>query len=114
MRACGPSAYRGDVEPIDPIGGHIPGARNRPYTENLAPQGTFQAGGRLRRNSRRRSAAGHSAVVHQCGSGVTACHNAPADGRRWIAGIAALSALVGEWIADPARPVATGADREKG
>src|SRR5215472_17275869 len=70
--------YRGDVEPIDPVAGHIPGARNRPYTENLTPQTTFKSAALLRSEFEALLAKiPSSAVVHQCGSGVTACHTAP-------------------------------------
>lgn len=104
--------YRGDVEPIDPIGGHIPGARNRPHTENLRPQGTFKPAELLR--SEFEAALGGrspSAVVHQCGSGVTACHNALAMAVAGLPGSRLYPGSWSEWIADPARPVATGADR---
>jgi len=104
--------YRGEVEPIDPIAGHIPGARNRPYTENLAPQGTFKPAERLRREFE--AALGGrspSAVVHQCGSGVTSCHNALAMAVAGLPGSRLYPGSWSEWIADPARPVATGADR---
>jgi thiosulfate/3-mercaptopyruvate sulfurtransferase len=96
--------YQGDVEPIDPIGGHIPGARNRPYTENLAPQGTFKPAERLRPEFE--AALGGrspSAVVHQCGSGVTACHNALAMAVAGLPGSRLYPGSWSEWIADPRR-----------
>ena len=101
--------YRGDAEPIDPVAGHIPGARNRPYTENLDAQGAFKPAAQLR--SEFEAALGGvapSAVVHQCGSGVTSCHNALAMA---VAGLPASRLYPGswsEWVADPSRPVAIG------
>ena len=100
--------YRGEVEPIDPVAGHIPGARNRPYTENLAAQGTFKPAELLR--SEFEAALGDrspSAVVHQCGSGVTSCHNALAMAVAGLPGSRLYPGSWSEWIADPARPVAT-------
>jgi thiosulfate/3-mercaptopyruvate sulfurtransferase len=101
--------YRGEVEPIDPVAGHIPGARNRPYTENLAAQGTFKPAELLR--SEFEAALGDrspSAVVHQCGSGVTSCHNALAMAVAGLPGSRLYPGSWSEWIADPARPVAAG------
>jgi thiosulfate/3-mercaptopyruvate sulfurtransferase len=61
-----PERFRGDTEPIDPVAGHIPGARNVPFTE-LAPSGSFPASGELRKRL------GDTPFVAYCGSGVTAC-----------------------------------------
>lgn len=101
--------YRGDLEPLDPVAGHIPGAINRPYTENLASDGRFKSGALLRAefNAHLASAA-PAQVVHQCGSGVTACHNALAMA---VAGLPDSRLYPGswsEWCSDPARPVARG------
>lgn len=70
--------YRGEIEPIDPIAGHIPGALNRPFSDNLDSSGCFRPAPQLR--SEFVALLGDFAltperVVHQCGSGVTACHN---------------------------------------
>ena len=101
--------FRGENETLDPVGGHIPGARNRPYSENLTPQGTFKAPEQLRQELERLLAGTASAcTVHQCGSGVSACHNALA---MEIAGLTASRLYPGswsEWCADPARPIARG------
>ena len=101
--------YRGDVEPIDPVAGHIPGARNRPYTENMTEQGTFKPAAQLR--SEYEALLGStlpSAVVHQCGSGVTACHNVLAMSIAGLSGSRLYPGSWSEWVADPARPVARG------
>ncbi len=101
--------YRGEVEPIDPIAGHIPGARNRPYTQNLTPEGSFKPAPELRSEFETllggRSAA---SVVHQCGSGVTACHNALAMTIAGLPGSRLYPGSWSEWVADAARPVARG------
>jgi len=101
--------YRGDLEPIDPVAGHIPGARNRPYSENLAAEGTFKSPALLR--SEFEALLGPrqpSSVVHQCGSGVTACHSVLAMEVAGLAGSRLYPGSWSEWIADPGRPVARG------
>ncbi len=70
--------YRGEIEPIDPIAGHIPGALNRPFSDNLHANGCFKPPGQLRDafvELLGEYALTPERVVHQCGSGVTACHN---------------------------------------
>jgi len=101
--------YRGEVEPLDPVAGHIPGALNRPFTENIAADGRFKPAALLRAEFEAllqgRSA---STVVHQCGSGVTALPNLLA---MEIAGLGATGLFAGswsEWCSDPARPVERG------
>jgi thiosulfate/3-mercaptopyruvate sulfurtransferase len=69
------SRYRGDSEPVDPRPGHIPGARNLPCRENLAPDGTFLPVARLRERLASVGVTDAAQVVSYCGSGVTACHN---------------------------------------
>ncbi|MBF7729448.1 sulfurtransferase [Pseudomonas sp. N040] len=101
--------FRGDVEPIDPVAGHIPGARCAAFTDNLDAEGRF----RSREELRQRFAgllAGRSpaSLVAYCGSGVTACHNLFA---LCLAGYDLAPLYAGswsEWITDPQRPVATG------
>lgn len=109
LDARAPERYRGDLEPIDPVAGHIPGARNRPYSENLSPQGTFKSPALLR--SEFEALLGErkpSTVVHQCGSGVTACHSVLAMAVAGLAGSRLYPGSWSEWIADPKRPVARG------
>jgi thiosulfate/3-mercaptopyruvate sulfurtransferase len=109
LDARAPERYRGDLEPVDPIAGHIPGAHNRPYGENLTPQGTFKPAELLR--SEFEALLGDtppSAIVHHCGSGVTACHNILAMAVAGIAGSRLYPGSWSEWIADPTRPVARG------
>lgn len=108
--ARAPERYRGEVEPLDPAAGHIPGALNRPYPTNLGPDGTFKPATVLRAEFEALLAGRDvSAVVHQCGSGVSACHNVLA---MKVAGLPCGHLYPGswsEWCADPARPIARGA-----
>lgn len=109
--ARGGPRFRGEAEPIDPVAGHIPGALNRPYTDNLAPDGLFLSPPQLRQAF---AALGVTpdqprVVVSQCGSGVTACHNLLALEVAGLPGGLLYPGSWSEWCADPARPVATGA-----
>jgi thiosulfate/3-mercaptopyruvate sulfurtransferase len=101
--------FRGEVEPLDSVAGHIPGALNRPFSANLGPDGRFKPPAALREEFAALLGDAPSAdVVHQCGSGVTACHNLLA---MTAAGLPAGRLYPGswsEWSADPARPVARG------
>jgi thiosulfate/3-mercaptopyruvate sulfurtransferase len=107
--ARGAERFSGDSEPIDPVAGHIPGARNRPYTQNLDANGTFKHPAFLRAEFEAiLDGASVDNVVHQCGSGITACHNILA---MEVAGFGPTRLYPGswsEWCADPARPVAVG------
>jgi len=107
--ARAPERFRGDVEPLDRQAGHIPGATNRFYKDNLGPDGRFKPAAQLRADFERLGIAGPGAtVVHQCGSGVTACHNLLA---MEVAGLGTTTLYPGswsEWSADPARPIAKG------
>ena len=101
--------FRGDVEPLDPVAGHIPGALNRPYTRNIAPDGTFRSPRELRVEF---EAMLHGRppddLVHYCGSGISATHNLLA---MTIAGYPLTRIYPGswsEWVSDPRRPVAKG------
>jgi len=109
LDARAPERFRGDAEPIDPVAGHIPGARNRPYSGNVTPQGTFKPAPQLRSEFeallRGRPA---TIVVHQCGSGLTACHNALAMAIAGLPGSRLYPGSWSEWVSDPARPVARG------
>jgi thiosulfate/3-mercaptopyruvate sulfurtransferase len=105
--ARAPERFRGEREPIDPVAGHIPGAVNRPSTENVDERGRFLAPTALRRAFAELGVHDGLALGAYCGSGVTAAHEVLALG---LAGFpAALYAgSWSEWITDPARPVATG------
>ncbi|MEV7724831.1 sulfurtransferase [Streptomyces sp. NPDC087917] len=99
--------YRGEVEPIDRVGGHIPGAVSAPTTENVGPDGRFLPAERLRARFGELGAAGDTPVGVYCGSGVSGAHEVLA---LEVAGIpAALYAgSWSQWSSDPERPVATG------
>jgi thiosulfate/3-mercaptopyruvate sulfurtransferase len=101
--------YRGEIEPVDPVAGHIPGAVNAPAAGNLAADGTFLSPDELRRRFAELGAAGRLPAGAYCGSGVTAAQAVLAMA---IAGIPAsmYPGSWSNWVADPARPVATGAD----
>jgi len=101
--------YRGDVEPIDRVAGHVPGAANRPFTDNLQADGRFKSPAQLREEFR--AVLGEHApehVVHMCGSGVTACHNLLAMEHAGLAGSRLYAPSWSGWISDASRPVATG------
>ena len=104
-----PERYRGEQEPIDPVAGHIPGARNRPWQQNLNADQMFKSPSELRAEfNALLGKQAPSQVAHQCGSGVTACHNVFAMELAGLPGSALYGGSWSEWIADPARPVATG------
>ncbi|KFX67777.1 3-mercaptopyruvate sulfurtransferase [Pseudomonas taeanensis MS-3] len=101
--------FRGEVEPLDPVAGHIPGAQCAAFTDNLDSNGRFLPAEKLRQRFaaqlKQRPA---SELVAYCGSGVTACHNLFA---LCLAGFPLAPLYAGswsEWITDPTRPVATG------
>ncbi|MBX3606272.1 MAG: sulfurtransferase [Piscinibacter sp.] len=101
--------FRGDSETLDPVAGHIPGALNRFFKDNLAADGRFKPAATLRGEFEAllgRDAA--AATVHQCGSGVTACHNLLAMEHAGLTGSQLYPGSWSEWCADPARPVARG------
>jgi thiosulfate/3-mercaptopyruvate sulfurtransferase len=109
LDARAPERFRGEREPLDPVAGHIPGARNRPHTLNLDKDGTFKHPAFLRAEFEAiLDGAPHDAVVHQCGSGVTACHNLLAMEVAGITGTRLYPGSWSEWCADPSRPVAKG------
>ncbi|WP_266182727.1 sulfurtransferase [Dyella humicola] len=101
--------YRGDVEPIDRVGGHVPGALNRPFSENLGADGHFKSAEALRREFLEvlGTHAPHD-VVHMCGSGVTACHNLLAMEHAGLVGSRLYAPSWSGWVSDPSRPVAKG------
>ena len=107
--ARAPERYNGSTEPIDPVAGHIPGARNRFWKHNIAPDGRFKTATQLQDEWQRLLAGlAPAQVMHQCGSGVTACHNLLAMEIAGLAGGTLYPGSWSEWCADPARPVRTG------
>ena len=109
--ARAPERYRGETEPLDPVAGHIPGAANRPFQQNLRPDGRFKPAEVLRAEFD--SLLGGRAptdTIHHCGSGVTGCHNILAMEHAGLPGAALYPGSWSEWCADPARPVASGAE----
>jgi thiosulfate/3-mercaptopyruvate sulfurtransferase len=99
--------YRGEVEPVDPVAGHIPGAVNVPTERNLRDDGTFRSPEELRRLYGEVRRAQDSEVAAYCGSGVTAAHDVLA-----VAGVEAAlyPGSWSEWVVDPGRPVETSTD----
>jgi thiosulfate/3-mercaptopyruvate sulfurtransferase len=109
LDARAPERYRGDMEPIDPVAGHIPGAINRPSAANLTSHGTYKSAQALRHEFEAQLAdRAPSSVVHQCGSGVTACQNVLAMTIAGLHGSRLYPGSWSEWSSDPARPVARG------
>ncbi|UXI67197.1 sulfurtransferase [Tahibacter amnicola] len=105
----GAPRFRGEVEPIDPVAGHIPGAVNRPFVENVDAEGRFRHADELREDFERLTKGfTPDQVVHSCGSGVTACHNVLAMEHAGLAGSRVFAPSWSGWIADRSRPVATG------
>ncbi|MNT23943.1 3-mercaptopyruvate sulfurtransferase [compost metagenome] len=107
--ARAPDRYRGENETIDPVGGHIPGAKNRFFKDNLQADGRFKSAEELQRDFSALIASPQTAIL-QCGSGVTACHNLMALEVAGLPGAALYPGSWSEWCADPARPVATGTE----
>lgn len=104
--------YRGEVEPIDLVAGHIPGAYNRFYKENLNSDLTMRGVDDLRGAFGKTLGTTPSVqVVHQCGSGVTACANIFAMEYAGYKGSKLFAGSWSEWVSDPARPVAKGSER---
>ena len=110
LDARAPERFSGSVEPMDPVAGHIPGALNRPFRLNVEPDGRFKSPAQLRREFE--TLLGDRldrGIVHQCGSGITACHNLFAMELAGLRGSALYPGSWSEWCSDPARPVARGA-----
>jgi thiosulfate/3-mercaptopyruvate sulfurtransferase len=101
--------FAGDIEPIDPVAGHIAGAVNHPFTLNLGPEGRFLPASELRRRWQERLGGRepHN-VAAMCGSGVTACHNLLSLEVAGLRGAKLYAGSWSEWIRDPSRPVARG------
>ncbi len=106
LDARDPTRFRGDPNPIDPVAGHIPGARNRFFRDNLGQDGRFKPASELAADFA--ALLGDKPAILSCGSGVTACHNALAMTHAGLSGARLYPGSWSEWIADPARPVAIG------
>ena len=105
--ARSPDRFRGENETLDPVGGHIPGALNRFFKENLDLSGRFKPSDRLKREfSELLGAQPPSRVIHQCGSGVTACHNLLAMEIAGLPGSRLYPGSWSEWCSDSRRPIA--------
>jgi thiosulfate/3-mercaptopyruvate sulfurtransferase len=101
--------FAGENEKIDPVAGHIPGAKNQPFAGNLDAQGRFLSPSALR--ARWQAVLGArpaSELVSMCGSGVTACHNLLALEIAGLPGARLYPGSWSEWIRDPGRPIARG------
>ncbi len=107
--ARGAPRFRGEIEPLDPVAGHIPGALNRPFTLNLDGEGKFKAAGELRAEFNALLAGRDPAtIIHHCGSGVSAVPNIIAMELAGLGRTALYAGSWSEWCSDPARPVAQG------
>lgn len=109
LDARAPERFRGDVEPVDPVAGHIPGARNLPSSDVLAGDGTFVAAGELSRVLSDHGIAPDGHVGAYCGSGVTATITVAALTTMGYAP-ALFPGSWSEWSSDPSRPVARGSE----
>ena len=107
--ARGAPRFRGEVEPLDPVAGHIPGALNRPFAQNMGPDGKFKSAAELKAEFTTLLAGRDPAtVVHHCGSGVSAVPNILA---MQIAGLGMTGLYAGswsDWCSDASRPMAQG------
>lgn len=109
--ARSPDRFQGENETLDPVGGHIPGAINRFFRNNLASD-RFKSPEQLRADFLGLiDGRPLTTVVHQCGSGVTACHNLLAMEHAGLSGTRLYAGSWSEWCADPGRPIATGSER---
>lgn len=106
--ARAPDRFRGENETLDPVGGHIPGARNRFFRDNLAADGRFKPAAELRKEWLEILAgvSSESSVMY-CGSGVSACHNLLALSLAGLDGARLYAGSWSEWCSDPGRPVQT-------
>ncbi len=113
--ARAPERYRGEVEPIDRLAGHVPGAINHSYALNLQTDGRFRSADELAIAYRERlDGVEPERVVLMCGSGVTACHDLLAMEHAGLPGARLYADSWSGWISDPSRPIATAAaDRQE-
>jgi thiosulfate/3-mercaptopyruvate sulfurtransferase len=101
--------FRGEVEPLDPVAGHIPGALNRPFGQNLDAGGKFKPPAQLKSEFEQLLAGRDPAsVVHHCGSGVSAVPNIIAMELAGLGPTALYAGSWSEWCRDPKRPMAKG------
>ena len=101
--------FIGEIEPLDPVAGHVPGAKNLPFDDNLAMDGTLLPAAELReRYTELLDGKSPEQVIHMCGSGVTTCHNLLAMEIAGLKGGKLYAGSWSEWVADPSRPVAKG------
>lgn len=105
--ARAPDRFRGENETMDPIGGHIPGAKNRFFRENLQENGCFKTPDQLQTEWASFISV-PEATIMQCGSGVTACHNLLALEIAGLSGAALYPGSWSEWCANPTHPIAMG------
>lgn len=105
--ARAPVRFRGEEEPIDRVGGHIPGARNLPWPANLGSDGRFLSAEELAARFAALPKDPGEVIVY-CGSGVTACHDLLAMEHAGLEGARLYPGSWSDWITDPERPVATG------
>lgn len=109
LDARAPERFAGDVEPIDCVAGHVPGARNHPFALDLGADGRFLPAHELRaRFAKSQAGIGDDHTIAMCGSGVTACHLLLALAIAGKPGAKLYAGSWSEWIRDPARPVARG------
>ena len=108
LDARAPDRFAGQNETLDPVGGHIPGALNRFFKCNLQDNGSFKLAAILREEFTAQVGNVPSAqVIHQCGSGVTACHNLLAMELAGLTGSRLYPGSWSEWCADTNRPMST-------
>jgi len=107
--ARSPDRFRGENETLDPVAGHIPGATNRFFKNNLTEDGCFKTADKLKQEfAAVLDTHAPNSVVHQCGSGVTACHNLLAMEVAGLSGSRLFPGSWSEWVSDRKRPVAKG------
>ena len=115
LDARAPERYRGEVEPVDPRAGHIPGALNAPFQDNTTEEGRWKSPDELAAKFRELGVDGSSDVAAYCGSGVTACSALLALEHAGLSGPGNTAALYAgswsHWSADPERPAAIGPER---
>jgi len=106
LDARAPARYRGEQEPIDPVAGRIPGAKNRFNNDNMTTEGTFKPADELKKEFLAVLGDRNPAdVINYCGSGVAACHNALAMEIAGLAGSRVYPGSWSEWSRDPMRPI---------